>query len=148
MNAICDSTYFEPVLNVSVPTMTSNTTPSGKAFSSSPANGWEAYRAFDGNDSTFFGSQTSEVYIGYEFVNKVCVKKLYSYTIQWFYTKLKLQASNDGINWIDITDTIVFNNPQTLNISNNGYYFYWRLITVGKDETNETFTSLQFWGRS
>lgn len=46
--AICNSTYFENVLNVKVPTMTSNTAPSGEAFGSTLWSGSNHYYAFDG----------------------------------------------------------------------------------------------------
>ena len=55
--AICNSTYFESVLNVKVPTMTSNTEPSGTAISL-PSNA-NAYRAFDGNIDTYAGGTSS-----------------------------------------------------------------------------------------
>ena len=51
-SAICDSTYFESVLNVKVPTMTSNTEPSGEVNCTNVYPDSRSYFAFDGNDST------------------------------------------------------------------------------------------------
>ena len=52
-SAICNSTYFESVLNVKAPIMTSDTTPSGYVASANNyASGYNPYKAFDGNDST------------------------------------------------------------------------------------------------
>jgi hypothetical protein len=45
---ICNSTYFESVLNVKIPTMTSNTTPSGNCSCSYVRSDRAAYNAFDG----------------------------------------------------------------------------------------------------
>ena len=50
-NAICNSEYFESVLNVKVPKMTSNTTPSGVCSADLSYEG-QPYYAFDGNDNT------------------------------------------------------------------------------------------------
>ena len=54
-SAIANSTYFESVLNVKVPTMTSDTTPSGIASSNDEASANKAYMAFDENTSTSAG---------------------------------------------------------------------------------------------
>ena len=52
LSAICNSAYFESVLNVKIPVMTSNTTPSGEASASGVWKaGYEAYKAFNGNTS-------------------------------------------------------------------------------------------------
>lgn len=49
--AICNSTYFESVLNVKVPKMTDNTHPSGQCMGSSLYSGSNYYIAFDGGYS-------------------------------------------------------------------------------------------------
>ena len=71
--AICNSTYFTSVLNVSVPIMTSNTQPYGVASASSayedrPQD--QPYHAFDGTESTAWSPNTghSSNYLQYEFV--------------------------------------------------------------------------------
>ena len=69
LNSIANSAYVENVLNVKVPTMTSDTTPSGVCSASSIYTGYPAYYAFDNNNSTRWNSNNSEStsYIGYEF---------------------------------------------------------------------------------
>jgi hypothetical protein len=82
--SICNSTYFESVLNVKVPTMTSNTAPSGIASNSSAESGYEAYKAFDGNDSTSFASYSSSIvneWLAYDFQSS---KKIYKIKILFF----------------------------------------------------------------
>ena len=77
--AICNSTYIESVLNVKVPTMTSNTTPSGECIANSEygAN-YAAYKAFDGltndNHYTAVGATTSAYYLGYVFPEPKIIK--------------------------------------------------------------------------
>ena len=104
-NAICNSTYMESVLNVKVPTMTSNTTPSGNVIASYEQSGNYAYKAFDGNDNTFWntygsGDPTANQWIGYSFTRAVGVRmaiivgrlgETYN-TIKDY----KIQGSNDG----------------------------------------------------
>lgn len=60
-----------------VPKMTSNTTPSGEAFTATTISGYEPYKAFDDNSSTF-GSvkNTVDEFIGYEFPNPIVAKAL------------------------------------------------------------------------
>ena len=105
LNAICNSTYFESVLNVKVPTMTSNTTPSGNVIADYAQSGYDAYHAFDGNDNTFwntYGSANPAAghWIGYSFTRAVCVRMV---TILGRYNEpynsikdYKIQGSNDG----------------------------------------------------
>lgn len=71
LTAICNSTYFESVLSVKVPTMTSDTTPSGTCGANSSRGDRPAYYAFDGNDTTFHTTENDipieQYYLGYEF---------------------------------------------------------------------------------
>lgn len=71
-SAIANSTYFESVLNVKVPTMTSNTTPSGVAFSSTLEQS-SAYYAFNTSTSGALTSRnaTGLAYVGYKFPSAV-----------------------------------------------------------------------------
>ena len=70
--AICNSTYFEYVLDVSVPTMTSDTTPSGEALSSTLEQS-SAYYAFNTSTSGALTSRnaTGLSYVGYKFPSAV-----------------------------------------------------------------------------
>lgn len=82
LNAICNSTYFESVLNVKVPTMTSNTTPSGEVTASKHGSINYPYMAFDGNNSTYWNTYQSasgdgvNQWIMYQFTKKVRILKV------------------------------------------------------------------------
>ena len=83
--AICNSTYFESVLDVKVPTMTSNTAPSGTASASSvyqSSNTYLAYKAFDGNTGTFWLSNNTSggsSWLQYEFTSPIRLAKVELY---------------------------------------------------------------------
>ena len=77
LNAIVSSDYIESVLNVKIPTMTSDSAPSGSCSASSVRSGYNAYKAFDGDDSTPWQSNdnnvTSGEYVAYTFDSAVKV---------------------------------------------------------------------------
>ena len=107
-SAIANSTYFESVLNVKVPTMTSDTTPSGKVTGSSTSGGfyYTPYHAFDGNPSTFWFtySQTTDNWIEYEFTEDVTVyatKVSFGQVSSAHDISIKIQVY-DGSDWVDI----------------------------------------------
>lgn len=109
---ICDSTYFESVLNVKVPTMTSNTTPSGECSASScyvhPNYPSYPYYAFSGD---IWCSAQGDAWIQYRFAKAVKVNKIkvvsHGTSESNFYNKsYKLQASNNGVDFIDLTNEI------------------------------------------
>ena len=165
-NGICNSTYFESVLNVKVPTMTSNTTPSGQVLYSSQGSPDDGYMAFDKNNSTQWsasqGNFNSTEYIGYKFTTsfKALLAKYTQRTLPGFSTNdivVKYQGSNDNSTWIDISDSfhVCMNapsNPLTystlLSVLSN--YNYYRLLYVSATLNNgvyPTVAELQFYGR-
>jgi hypothetical protein len=83
-DAICNSTYFESVLNVKVPTMTGNTTPSGTCFASSVSGNNPNFYPYKAFSTSAYGCQTTSKilnFCGYIFdtakvVKKVCVDVL------------------------------------------------------------------------
>ena len=96
-----------------IPTMTSNTNPSGTV--SANAETQPAYCAFDGNESTYWYTyENTGSYIQYKFDKAKCVRKI---LVQTYFSgsnglikKFKVQASNDGSTFIDLTDTIINSN--------------------------------------
>lgn len=163
LDDICDSVYFESVLNVKVPTMTSDTTPSGQALSDSVLTGNDAYKAFDNDTSTIWGANhISSAYIGYDFGNPVVVNKIYrlgltssdgTTTKRWQY---RIKYSDDGINWNNIDDTytnfstsLASNQSDTIVISNSIAHRYWAMEIKVADNSTSTFNTatLQFYGR-
>ena len=120
--------------NPLIPTMTSNTTPSGNASASSAHSSYPAYYAFDNNDSTVWlhtnaGSITNQ-WVMYKFTKAVQAIK---FDVKWSKSYIssisyKIQGSNDGAKWTDLTSNITSSNDiekQALN--NDTSYIYYRL---------------------
>ena len=115
-NAIGSSTYYATVLNVKVPTLTSDTSYGVASQGGNPDTSYPAWKAFDGiiskdacaiplGDGTTFTDRDS--YIQYQFTSNVCVNKLVLYencypTMNKQTLTLKVQGSNNGSNWTDI----------------------------------------------
>lgn len=156
--------YGEWALMPQVPKMASNTTPFGVASMSSTNTDNPAYKAFDGDDTTFaslhYDTSNGPHSITYKFVQPVCVKK-YRYfqttsstTTTYFDISVKLQGSNDGSTWDDIaTNTINLGvkNDNYFEVSNDDYYLYYRLYfpsALAKNDSNWYFTyprTIQFY---
>lgn len=95
------ATYSENL----IPIMTSATTPIGTViFSNNGGSGYDVWRAFDKNITSYYAVGYTTIYIGYTFTSSKCVSK---YTISpssgqalnkcpknWTF-----EGSNDGINW-------------------------------------------------
>ena len=140
LNAICNSTYFESVLNAKVPTMTSNTTPSGVASSSTYYNQRQAYKGFDGNTAypNYWATSSGKGWVQYQFTTSnvlKCVKLLQqvSGTSGWTMedSSVKVQGSNDGTNFTDIEEITLLSSEatswKTTSINNSTAYTYIRL---------------------
>lgn len=121
-----------------IPTMTSSTSPSGTVSASAETQA--AYYAFDGNENTYWYTYGNEgSYVQYKFDQAKCVRKI---SVQTYFSganglikKFKIQASNDGSTFIDITDTIVNSNQSDkgeseYTINNSQKYLYYRVYTV------------------
>lgn len=100
-----------------IPQMTSNTTPSGRAFASSVYSAtYDVWKAFDQIDNNYFISVTRSGgvgYLGYEFVNPIRVGKYIVRNISSSDSNLRampkdwtFEGSNDGANWT-VLDTQV-----------------------------------------
>jgi len=142
LNAICNSIYFESVLNVKVPTMTSATAPSGEVSQSGVFQNQSRYagwKAFDGDNRTGWLSSnvasTSPInWIGYEFTTPVKAQKLsILYGNEWGafnITKIEVQTSSDGVTFTTIqefTPTATTSQNQEdyiININNNKKKYY------------------------
>lgn len=165
--AIANSEYFEEVLNVSVPKMTSNTAPSGEASASTeyPDGNYKAFRAFDGVAiaSNTFGwvpaNDSGNEWIQYKFTKavKIFAFKIGAFTHSTGNTKFKLQASNDGFinDTHDITSELTFthnteNKMYYFNFVNESEYQYYRiqLISSSTAYTQGRGYKLQFYGRA
>lgn len=145
--------FYGRELKVSVPTMTSNTSPFGEVFSRSDSSGYQAYKAFDGNSSTAWadaqeGASAIGGYVGYKFTSPVNVKIVYCNIIGQGY---KIQYSDNGINYTDTA--MAKQNPtsawyEDLLVANVDYgaHKYWRLITTSAPNSSNNVKTLQFYG--
>lgn len=170
LNAICNSTYFENVLNVKVPTMTSATAPSGQVsqsgiFASNTA--YAGWKAFDGNDSTrWLAAQSSSTsptnYIQYMFVDPIMVKKIHlNFYTGWgstsHITSIKLQGSNDGSTFVDLQNftSIAYPIADLIVSAAIAKYKYIRLQSIGYNASGSSISNgytialgtCQFYGR-
>jgi hypothetical protein len=155
--AICSSLYMESVLNAKVPTMTSDTTPSGETFANieGPYGSWKAFNGTnnDASDCWFPGSFTANVTnIGYDFQNLVCVKKVFmENNVGRNNTCLKdfiLQGYNGT--WKNLGSYVMDNGYVSKEfISNNvtKYSKYRILISSAYTSNGVAIGRLQFWGR-
>ena len=141
-----------------IPTMTSNTAPSGRAFASAEGSGHGAYKVFDNNNSTFWWNNAAGVAgstIGYKFTKKVVVRKLemMSHNQEGVKT-FKVQASDNGSNWVDISGNLEISNNVTnvtsYRIENDTPYLYYRIYIVdgygSSDRVSVNMRTLQFYG--
>jgi hypothetical protein len=160
--AICNSEYFEDILNVKVPTMTSATTPSGECFSSALHTNYSVVYAFDNNANTSMRFAQDEVnnYVGYKFDNDVSVNKCvidYKGLNNTYLTRnFVLQASADNNTWTDIaSDVLDISTPnmpltKTFAINNTTDYAYLRLLFPDKmyiPGWTIELIQIQFYGR-
>lgn len=150
-NAICNSTYFESVLTTKVPTMTSNTTPSGECIYSTIYGSYYAYYAFDGNDNTTSAIYNqADTYLGYKFASAVSVKCV-EVALQSGEAarSCKVQGSNDNSTWVDI-NTYTFTDIKTkYPIVNTDDFLYHRILNPAKvgEATTLGVSTIQFYGR-
>ena len=158
-NAICNSEYFESVLNVKVPVMTSNTTPSGVASGTSKDTSgggatYDYYKAFDGNNSTawafLLAQGTNPQRLVYDFGSAQRIHKATVYqgttNTTYFRTSYKYQGSNDGITWVDLateTSGVANQEVETILDSSQEYQYYAWYSSNGGGYLN----TLQFYGR-
>ena len=171
--SIIESQYVESVLNTRVPTMTSNTTPSGVASVSSVwNNNYSAWKAFNNVTSSSINawlsykrSASGVAWIQYMFPSAMTLK-----AVKWIpsdawglslntLTKIEILGSNDGTNFTSLktinSPVISYINIYSLS-SNTTKYKYYRLQLTGY--TNNASVSgveyectallLQFYGRA
>jgi hypothetical protein len=116
LNGIANSEYIESVMNVKVPVMTSDTTPSGRVVYSSQydANLNSARTVFDGNDTvnawncapSEYG-KTNQAYVGYMFPSNK--KILFAKVIPVYGSpnyknyNYRLIGSDNGSSWVEIS---------------------------------------------
>lgn len=144
--SIIEMQFYGRSLNVSVPTMTSNTAPWGETLSSTVHMNFNTWKAFDknlideSNTPSFVGiiEELPNVYVGYDFGKKVSILKFaiaqrYMFTEQNF-KEIIFEYSDDKISWHPASDDIVAprNNSGSLtqliyDSAENEAHRYWRV---------------------
>ena len=162
LNAICNSTYFEFVLNIKIPTMTGYTTPSGQASASSEFH-WDsthmyAWKAFDGNNSTAWVGGTANFFrLIYKFNAPVTINKIelsVNSESGRRFTGFVIQGSNDETNWTDIYTNTTFNSTSgsfSHEIENDSEYQYYSIYITKSGATLDSspgIKTMQLYGRS
>ena len=162
--AICNSAYKSSVLNVTVPQMTGNTTPSGECIADGGQS--SAYKAFDklawadGSSSDKWNGGTTASYIGYDFQTpvKVVMFEIAPVSVTTADARIKavamqLQGSNDGVTFDDIGNSITSiagaaQSYTAITPNANKYNKAVVHLAGGTWETNERIVRyVQFYGR-
>lgn len=129
-----------------IPTMTSDTTPSGTVTASSQANNnYAPWKAFDNNDTTKWVSTnvnyTSSIWVQYKFNQSVYARK---FSVKWDVNiasiSYKIQASDNGTSWTDLTDNITNTSDVSMaTLNNTKSYMYYRLFIVSQTMKNTAY---------
>nr|WP_154958211.1 discoidin domain-containing protein [Paenibacillus xylanexedens] len=141
-----------------VPTMTSNTTPSGRVFSSSEFSvnyqGWKAFDKVDNNEGFATANGSGGIgYLGYEFVDSIMIGK---YVLRnglisgnFLPRKWTFEGSNDGTNWdiLDKQSNQVWTTSNTdkeyiIHANKLGNYTMYRLNWTEKNGINSSYAHL------
>ena len=138
--------------------MTSNTEPEGEVSVSSILD--STVRAYSVFSTGFWHSAAgSTQWIRYKFIKPMCVKRVFiknDSTDAGGSKVTYIQASNDGNNWINLTDAFDcggIGNITNININNTNYYVYYRLYSTDSNYISGgnkylVVNKLQFYGRS
>lgn len=162
--AICNSTYFESVLNVKVPTMTGTTTPSGECIYSAEYTGGNnyAWKAFDKSTSSgsfwssYQGNPAVPGYVGYDFTNQIklcrCDVTVFSDSNGLQIKDYIIQGSNDNSAWDDFYSGTVDSSTAdktiiTTIITDDAGHRYCRVYASTSYFTSVALWEVQFYGR-
>lgn len=156
--AICNSNYFENVLNVKVPTMTSNTTPTGEASAISVYSTNYAYRAFDNDSSestpwksTGDNQPNNEKWVQYKFATATKCYKALLYPLYANEPKdANILGSLNGTTFVTLA-SYSGNIPRglALDLSNLNNYLYYRVSSkTNRSDGQASYTMIQFYGRA
>lgn len=165
LNGICNSEYFESVLNVKVPVMTSSTTPSGVAIASSYYEGnadgsygaWKAFNDGTSGGAWYAGQSDTSPWIQYKFTS---AKKIKAFKIAPYPNSstphtngiYEVLGSNNGTDFTKIEDgiSITYNTIMYALANNETNYQYIRLHRTSKPIStsySNIINMLQFYGR-
>jgi hypothetical protein len=155
LSAICSSTYFESVLNVKIPTMTSNTAPSGVASGSShyPNSGnynYDYYTAFDSSSTSAWIPASSDTiancYIQYDFGETINAYAFFVHTVS--FNAAKVQGYN-GSSVTDIKTMSTITQDTIVPFDSVAQYKAFRFKPTGSSSviTNSSVSTFRVYGR-
>ena len=153
-SAIFGSAYRESVLNVKIPTMTSNTTPSGEVFASSNYSGVQPYYACDGNDSNkWYANVTNAVsYIGYGFPQSTrIIGALNNGTGSSLMPTLTVEGSDDNVSYTNIKDyswSEIPDNQDYIMLFDSAVNYRYYIVKCTTATYRMYSQKLQFYGRA
>lgn len=153
LNAICNSTYMESVLNVKVPTMTSDTSPEGKVIYGAQNGTYQAFQVFDGNDASIGipSDYGNPGYIGYKFTKSIALHYLHMYLVpNKNSASCIVKGSNNGTNWNNVaTYNIGTNDNKWVVVGGSTKYQYWAVFFTPSNVAEWFWIyTLQFYGRA
>ena len=169
LTAICstEETLLKKVLNVYVPTLSSNTSDDGGEVSFSGIGGTSisGYEAFDGNDSTAWAGNNYSGWLNYKFKNLVCVKAFYLMPLnydkvnqtKYYNCRVKdfnITASKTGNDndWYELfSGQYEIGNLNKIQLNNNEYYRYYKINILNTYDVDSSvvcaISTLQYYGR-
>ena len=140
-NAICNSLYYDYVLNFKNPIMISNTEPSGECYCY-PDNSNDAWKVFTDNSyALVYIKNPSQIdgenYIYYKFTEPINILRVKIVLIGMMIpsleartTTIKLEGSLDGINWDELYIDDNYQqgvSPYTIIVPYDDKYLYYRI---------------------
>ena len=171
-NAICSADVlladgqthlFEKVLNVRVPTMINNTTPSGEVTYGSSYDisnsGLNVFNASQGDNWLCINPTTSDdAWVGYRFTEDICVKKVYVkncskelYKIDKFIVYGSKTKEWNGVKLGEFNIDYVAGQELSVILDNNDKYLYYRIyvnpIRSADGYIRCGLNTVQFYGR-
>lgn len=162
--AVATLQFYGRELKVSVPVMTSDTTPYGEVFGSEDYNigSYSKWHVFDGTDSlgsTKSTSQTSDLWFAYDFGKPVCIRKYIEkvYTNNGLYDVLiQVQGTNDRDGeWVTVHEhTYQHESDKKIYVysfENDKSFRYWRVFAPIAPQRDTTYWcypayQMQFYG--
>lgn len=150
ITALDSSTY-----SIKVPTMTSNTAPSGVASGSAPADSRYFYHAFDKDNTTYYHSTTAPKFLRFQFPTSV---NMYRMTIKGMLVSgashspknFTLRYSDNGADFTTVASYVHGNNANVESfdiLATELAHPYWEITNVDNYfNTNIYITELEYYG--
>lgn len=147
--------FFAYAPKGNIPVMASTTAPYGQIISTGNFGGGnDVTYIFDGNEATIGiaqpnGTRGSAFFVGYRFVNPVCVKRVYHSSSSSIALNCTIRASNDNSTWTTFDTYVATAGGQIYtDIDNDDYYLYWKIDCTYVTSTDwGSIRELQFFGR-